>query len=263
MVKSFYKRFLLTIVVLILAIFLNDYFFNNFFQNFIYKEFSRPSAFLINKVFNLSRYSSGFLRAKNTIEESLKLKEENILLRGQLAELDSLKRENDFLRKQLVVAQRIDRQLLLVQIFNIQRGVLSSAALINKGANDGIKKSMPIISAGNVLAGIVDQVFDNSASVILLDDSRAQISGRIQESRVLVGARGGLHDNITINLVANSDEVKEGDIIITSGLDGLPDSLLIAKVTKVETQGGALFKSVTASPFFDPLLGLSLFVILQ
>ena len=200
---------------------------------------------------------------KRLIDENARIKEENNVLRGKLAQLENLKRENQFLRNELGVARRLDAELMIAQIFNIQRGVLSSTALINRGAENGVKKTMPLIAAGNILIGVVDRVFDNSATVLLIDDPRVKISGRVQDSRILVDALGKLQNKLALNLVAVGDEVKEGDTVVTSGLDGLPEALLVARVTKVETPSGALFKTVTAQPLFDPSLGSSLFVILK
>lgn len=263
MVRNFYKRFLIILAVVAGVVFLNKYFLNDFLQNFVYKAVKKPGVFLTENLLRFSKYSQVFLRTKQTADEDARLREENNILRGQTAEVDNLKRENRFLRDELGVAKRLEAPLLLVQLLGIQRNAAASTALINKGSKDGIKKSMAVIMAGNVLAGIVNQVFDDSSSILLLDDPRVKISGRVQESQILVSIRGSLQNRLNLELVSNSEEIKEGDSVVSSGLDGLPESLLIAKVSKVESPGGALFKSVTAQPFFDPSLGSSLFVILK
>lgn len=261
--KGFYKRFLLVVIIVGGIVFFNNYLADHLLQNVVYKIAKRPGIFLTDNLLDFSRYASGFLKTKAVIDENSKLKEENNILRGQSAKLDSTERENDFLRRELGVAKRLESPLLLARIFNIQKGAVSSTALINKGANEGIVENMPIIAAGNILVGIVEQVFDDSALVLLLDDPRVKISGRVQESRILVETRGELRNNLGLNLVANSDEVKEGETIVTSGLDGLPEALLVAEVAKVESPANALFKKVSAKPLFDPSLGSSLFVILK
>ena len=263
MARGFYKKIFLVAVILGGLIFLNSYFFNDFFQNLVYKIVGRPGIFFTNNLLNFSKYSNGFLKTKAVVDENSGLKEENNVLRGKLAELEELRRENEFLRKELDVAGRLAAPLLLIKIFNIQKNAVSSTALINGGANNGIKKSMPVIAAGNILAGIVEQVFEDSALVLLLDDPRVKTSGRVLESRILAETRGGLLGDLSVDLVSNSEEVKEGDSIVTSGLDGLPESLLVGRIIKVETRSGALFRTVTARPFFDASLGSSLFVILK
>lgn len=261
--ESFYKKFAVIVIVVLVVVFLNNYLAGYLLQNLFYKTVGKTGIFVNDNLFGLARFSKVFLNNRRVAEESKRLEEENNLLSGQLAELENLKRENRFLRDELGVARRLDLHLTVVQIFNIQRGALASTALINKGARDSIQKSMPLIAAGNVLVGTVDQVFENSASVLLIDDPRVKISGRIQESSMLVGTKGRLHNRLGLDLVAAGDEINDGDTVVTSGLDGLPEALLIGKVIQIETTAGALFKTVIARPLFDPSLGSSLFVILK
>ena len=122
---------------------------------------------------------------------------------------------------------------------------------------------MPLIAAGNILVGVVDQVFDNSATVLLLDDPRVKISGRIKDSRTLISTEGNLQNRLRLKLVAADDDINEGDIVVTSGLDGLPEALPIAKVIEIGASSGALFKDVAAQPLFDLSLGSNLFVIIK
>jgi len=191
------------------------------------------------------------------------LKKENNILLGHVAELESLERENDFLRNELKVAPRLGSQLLIVEIFSVQRNGLYSTALINKGKADGIEKSMAVITSGNILVGAISEVFDNSALVLLVDDPRSIISIRFQGSNILAEARGDLQNGLKINEVTYQEEIKEGDMIVTSGLDGLKESLLVGRVSKVKPGSGGLFREVVAKPLFDLSLGSDLFVILK
>lgn len=263
MAQNFYKKYLVVVVIVFGVIFLNNYLFGNFLQDAVYKIIVKPGIFINKNLPILSKFSNGFFKTQKLIDESARLKEENNTLRGNLAQLENLKRENQFLRDELGVVRRLDSKLMIAQIFNIQRNTLSSTALINKGSKDGIKKFLPLIAASNILVGIVDEVFDNSAQVLLIDDPRVKVSGRIQESRTLINTKGALRNQLGLELITVGDEVKEGDAVVTSGLDGLPESLFIAKVTKVETPSGALFKTVSAQPLFDPSLGSNLFVIVK
>ena len=263
MARNFYKKYLIIIAIVAVIILLNSFLFGNFLQNALHKIIVKPGIYVSKNLPFLSKLSAGFFKTRELNDENSRIKEENNLLRGELAQLENLKRENQFLRDQLGVARRVAADLMIAEIFNIQSSATSSTALINRGSGDGVKKGMPLIAAGNIMVGNVDQVFENSSLVMLLDDPRIKISGRGQESNILVDVVGRLHNELALNLAAAGDEIKEGDTVVTSGLDGLPESLLVAKVIKVETPSGALFKTVTAHPFFDPSLGSSLFVILK
>lgn len=261
--KKLFSRISIVAVAMFGLIFLNSYFLGNFFQNLFYRISDKPGQFLTARLQRFSRYARGFLNAKEIIQNNAKLKEENETLLGRTAELENLKRENQFLRTELGVSKKLNSKLLLARIFNIQKTPLSSTILINKGRLDGVKKSMAVITAGNIMAGIVDQVFDNTSRILSLDDPRAKINARIQESNMLVSTAGKLGGNLMLELITNQEDVKESDLVITSGLDGLPESLPMAKITKIESGKGNLFKKVEAKAIFDPSLGSDLFVILD
>lgn len=253
----------MVVFIVVGAVFLNNFVLGSFLQNLFYKVAVKPGVFLTDKLAGLPRLSKGFLDNKAVVEENKKLEKENEILLGRIAELENLGRENEFLRKELKVAPKLGSRLLVADIFSIQRNALSSTALINKGKADGVRKSMAVIASGNILAGVVDQVFDNSALLFLLDDPRSVISVRIQETNILAEARGKLDGNFGVDLITHEEEVKEGGIIVTSGLDGLKESLLVGRISQAGTGNGGLFKEVTGKPLFDLSLGSELFVILE
>ncbi|MEK7151248.1 MAG: rod shape-determining protein MreC [Patescibacteria group bacterium] len=262
MVRNFYKKYLIIVGVVGGIIILNNFLLGNFFRNTFYKIIFNPAVFISKKLPGVANFSSRFLKTQRLVDENLQIREENNILLGELSQLENLKRENKFLRDELGVSRKINEELLLARIFNIRRDALTATAVINKGQKDGIRKSFLVIATGNIVVGLIDQVFENYSSVLLLDDPRTKISGRIQNSNVLVNVFGKLHNELSLGLVTAGDKIEDGSTIVTSGLDGLPEAMPIAKVIKIETQAGALFKAVTASPLFDQSLGSNLFVVI-
>jgi len=259
--KGHLVKIFLVLLAVLGVVFLNNRILGNFLQNVFYKTAAKTGILLVEKANEFSRYATAFLNRGAVIKENEELKKENKILLGKIAELEALKRENDFLRNELKVAPRLSGKLLMAEIFSIQKNGLYSTILINKGKNDGIEKAMPVVASGNILAGTVGEVFDKSALVLLVDDPRSVISVRFLESGILAEAEGNL-GNLKINQVGYQEEIKEGDMIVTSGLDGLMKSLPVGKVVKVGS-GGGLFREVIAKPLFDLSLGSELFVILK
>ena len=257
------RKILLIVFVVIGVIFLNNYVLDNFLQNEFYRAVSKPGIFLSEVLGKVPKYGVSFFNRGAVVRENDELKKENNILLGRIAEQEGLKRENDFLRNELKVAPRLDSQLLLVEIFSVQKNGLFSTALINKGRADGVEKSMAVITSGNILAGAVSEVFDNSALVLLINDPRSTVSVRFQESNIIAEAKGDLQNGLKINEVTYQEEIKEGDTIITSGLDGLKESLLVGRVSELKTSSGGLFRNIAAKPLFDLSLGSDLFVILK
>lgn len=249
-------------MVVVAVVFLNKIL-NGWLQDSIYRLAKAPGISYAAKLANLSKYTNAFLNTKRLINENAKLKQQNIEFLSAKAEADSLKLENNLLRAQLRVAERTDNQLLMAHAYNIQRGQLVSTLLIDKGKLDGIMAGMPVIASGNVLVGAVSQALDHTSLVVIVDDPRSKLSVRVLSGATAAQTRGLTHNQLKVDLVTKQDQIKEGDALITNGLDGLPPSLLVALVTGVSSTSADLFQYVTAKPLYDPVQNPTLFVITE
>lgn len=263
MQAKFYKKFFIAVFAVLAIVLLNSFLLNNFLQNLVYGAAAKPGAFLMDEFASLPGLARVFWRARDVVAENIRLKRDNLELLGKSAAIDALERENDLLRSQLQVLKKQKPQLLLAKIFSIEHTPLSSIAFINKGSAEGVKKAMPVIAGGNVLVGVVDQVFEKTSTVLLVDDPKVKISVRTQGTGVLAETKGELSGNFSLGMITNKDDVKEGDIVVTSGLDGMAEALLVGRLEKVGINGGDLFKKVTARSMFDPSLGSGLFVVIN
>lgn len=226
---------------------------------------SNPGRFLNDKSRLLKQYFKAVWTLPAFLAENSDLKKENVELLGKLANLEKLERENELFRRQLNLAQRERSELLLVKVVALNRNTLNSTILINRGSNDGLTENMAVISGGNVMMGVVKEVFVKSALVWLADDPRLSIGVRIGNQGVLGIAKNssGNFGVTDINLVTNKDPVEENDLIVTNGLDGLPETLIIGRVEKITLRGGNLFKEVKARLSYDFSQGSDLLVILR
>jgi cell shape-determining protein MreC len=112
----------------------------------------------------------------------------------------------------------------------------------------------PVVFGGNILLGIVKEVYAHHALVYLTTDPRLALNVKITEANVSGRTRGALDKGLWLELVTNQDEVKEGQAVITSGLDGLPSLLLVGRISNVQMKSGELFKTVRIDPEFGNLL---------
>src|SRR5690606_25181460 len=90
---------------------------------------------------------------------------------------------------------------------------------IDKGADHGIEEGMAVVT-GAGFVGRVERVTANRAVVLLLDDARMVVSGRLATNQDLGRVEGrGPQRTPVIELLADVD-VAEGEIVQTSGLEG-------------------------------------------
>jgi rod shape-determining protein MreC len=122
---------------------------------------------------------------------------------------------------------------------------------------------MPVISDQG-LVGLVRATSRNAAKAMLLLDPQSAVDGTVQRSRErgIVRGRGG--EELEFEFVAREADVVPGDIVITSGLDGVyPKGLRIGRVTSVSDPGAGLLQTATVEPAVDFTRLEQIFVILR
>src|SRR5262249_39421790 len=118
---------------------------------------------------------------------------------------------------------------------------------IDKGTSDGLRPDMAVIAP----AGVVGRIIMPSArasKVQLLIDRNASAGALIERSRAqgLVMGTGG--DTLRMDYVQGSADVKVGDRVATSGIDGIyPKGFVIGQIESVQ-RGGGTFSNIVVRP---------------
>lgn len=268
LVRKFYKTFLLILAGISGIVLINRYLFVDFLTNGVYGLFNKPGLFLTQKFGETANFldeflSSGFKISK-IIAENNNLKTQNLELISEIAKIKQTEEENTSLKAQLGLPPKNQHQLLSVKVFSLNQSNLTSTILINRGSADGIKKSMAVIAAGNVLVGVVQEVYNDYSLAFLLDDPRSIVSVKIGGNNIIANVRGvKSYGKVFLDLITNSELVNKDDLIVTSGLDNLGESLLVGRIDNVNLQGGNLFKGVTGKLLYYPLTNPNLFILLK
>lgn len=264
--KSHKKRNVLIIFLIIGFFILNRFIFDQPFQDIFYGFIKKPGIMVETFILRVGGALRGVKDIEKIVSENQSLKNEDNILQEALISLKNTERENEFLREQLGVAEKQSKKLILAKIFNISQSPLGSVLFIDQGRNSGINRGMAVVGAGNVLYGTVVDIFDTSAKIMLIDDPRSTVSVRVSGTTVLANLKGDMiekYGQAKLELVTSKDELKEGDVLVTSGLDKLPDGLRVGTIKNVEHSGGNLFKNVAANLFFVPINHNGVFVITE
>jgi len=120
----------------------------------------------------------------------------------------------------------------------------SRRVTIDRGSRHGVKLGAPVITDVGVL-GQVTRVYTLSSEVTLVTDRDAAIpvlNSRTQQRGVAYGSERGLE----LRFVAANSDIQKGDVLSTSGLDGVyPPGLPVARVLDVERRGETSFARVS------------------
>ena len=198
-----------------------------------------------------------FLNFSEVKLENEELKKKNTKLANELIEYESLKDEVERLREALNFTEsKNNYKYVGVNIIGYSGNSLSDGYIIDKGSNDGIDKNMVVVSSKG-LVGKVTKVASNFAIVQSILNENIAVAVMDQQTREATGVLQGLSDkkdnNMTVvyNLPISSD-VKEGDIIITSGLGKIyPKEIPVGTVVTVEEDNVRVMKSAVVEPFVN------------
>jgi rod shape-determining protein MreC len=127
-----------------------------------------------------------------------------------------------------------------------------NSLILDKGKKDGVEQGMGVVSPLGVVGQVVS-VTSRSAKVLLITDSHSGVDAVVQRSRARGIVAGSLESGPIMKYVKRSDDLKEGDRLVTSGLDGVfPKGLLVGAVSKVNKKSFGLFQYVEVTLAVDP-----------
>jgi rod shape-determining protein MreC len=165
------------------------------------------------------------------------------------AALERLAAENARLRALLNLRPALQARTRPAEVLFEAADPFSRRVVIDIGGNRGVVAGSPVIAEGGVV-GQVTRVYPLSAEVTLLTDKDAVIpvlNARSRERGLAFGspATGGLE----MRFVAGSADVAAGDLLVTSGLDGVyPSGLPVARVVKVDRRAESGFARIELDP---------------
>ena len=233
MKKSSTKLGIIFIVAVIGAVFLNKYIAKDGLT-FYPKALINLSSFLFIKAENFS--GNDELQQAQEVIDSLK------------AKIDDLENENDFLRRTVRISQKFDNPVVYAGIFNLNFTPAGYNVLLNKGAQDGISEGDVVVTAEGVLVGKIEKVMQNFARVLFVSDPEFKVTAKVVSSGTSGIARGALNEGMYLDFVVQEDEIKEEDMLMSTGNDLFPPALIIGYVDHIEANATQMFKKVRIRP---------------
>lgn len=123
--------------------------------------------------------------------------------------------------------------------------------IIDKGRADGIQKGFPIVVPEGI-AGQVMAVSAHYAKVLLIIDRNSAIDALVQRSRARGIIRGRSAESCSLNYVLRKNDVRVGDEVVSSGIDGVyPKGLRIGYISSVIRRNSGMFQTVDITPSVD------------
>ena len=197
---------------------------------------------------------SGVRRAWSGYVGLRHLKQENDALERQLAaarvavqEQHALADRARGLEQLLEMRNRVSLQTVAAEIIGAAAAPDFLTLTIDKGTRDGVKSDMAVLAPAGVVGRIVVPS-PRSAKVQLIVDRNAAVGAIVERTRAQGVIVGGGDERLLMEYVSEVFDVVAGDVVITSGIDGIyPKGFVIGRVESVERSGGA-YKRITVKP---------------
>ena len=177
------------------------------------------------------------------------LRHENLVLKGRLQQFEALEAENMRLRDLLGSSFKIGDRVLIAELLSVDLDPYRQQVLVNKGTTSGVFVGQPVLDA-NAVMGQVVRADPLSSTVLLITDAAHSLSVQINRNGLRTVASGtGLIDRLELPHLPKNADVREGDLLVTSGLGGhFPPGYPVARVAEVRREPGKPFATVVASP---------------
>jgi rod shape-determining protein MreC len=197
----------------------------------------------------LSRTREFFASRAELHRENAQLKADKLRDAEALLALEALRSENENLRRLAGARAKLPARAIFAEIVYAGRDPFSRKVIVDHGSQHGVAAGQAVIDAAGVI-GQVTRVQPLLAEVTLLTDKDHAIPVQVLRNG-LRGVAYGSGDGATMELrhMAANAEVEKGDLLVTSGIDGVyPVGLPVARVVRVERDAAYTFAKIVGQP---------------
>lgn len=182
-------------------------------------------------------------------KENDTLRQEQVANAQALQQVQLLTAENTQLRKLLAATERLPVKSVMSEILYDARDAFTRKIVLDRGTQHGVALGQPVIDDVGVV-GQVTRVFPFTSEVTLLTDKDQAIPVQVVRSGLRSIAYGQGHSGaLDLRFMPANADIKNGDVLVTSGIDGLyPAGLAVAKVVQVESKSSDAFARIVCQP---------------
>jgi rod shape-determining protein MreC len=197
----------------------------------------------------LSNMGSYFSSISALQKEVRDLKSQQVAMAQAMQQAQLQTAENGHLRRLLDAREHLPVRTMMSEILYDARDPATRRVVLDRGSRNGVKLGLPVIDNAGVV-GQVTRVFPFSSEVTLLTDKEQAIPVQVLRNGLRSVAYGrGQSGMLDLRFVAPNADIQVGDVLVTSGLDGMyPAGLAVAKVSQVESVAQGAFGRVVCQP---------------
>jgi rod shape-determining protein MreC len=217
-----------------------------------FEAFSRVEYGTASVVHGVRNVWGNYFGLRGVRAENEALKQRLAALEVQLQQEHALAARSERLQALLDLRSQATVPMLAAEIIAGNPDPVIRMVTINRGSADGVQADMAVVAPGGVVGRVLGPLARHAARVQLLIDRNAAAGALIERTRaggIVVGVEA--NPPLRMDFVSNLADVKAGDAVVASGIDGIfPKGYLIGRVEQVE-RGTGLYRTVTVKPGVD------------
>jgi rod shape-determining protein MreC len=192
----------------------------------------------------------GYVALRGVHDENAALRQQLQDLQIKLQEERALAQRTEDLRQLLELRQRADLETTAAEIIAGAASPEFRTVTIDKGTGDRLETDMAVLSPSGVVGRVI-LPSRRAAKVQLLIDRNAAAGAVVERSRAQGLVVGDGTDQLRMEYVPGTADVKAGDLVVTSGIDGIyPKGFVIGTVEFVG-RGTGTYHELRVRPAVD------------
>lgn len=223
----------------------------NFFDRtvvFVTAPIQSAISFTIDRA---ARFFQNYVFLVNTRKDFSSVVEENRKLLNTIHNYKEMEAENKRLRALLQFQDKVEEKKITAQVIAKDVSTEFRSIRINKGSSSGIQKGMAVVTHEGVVGKVLRVTADYS-DVITMLDNLSSIDAIVQRSRARGVIEGATDFLCILRYALRTDDIEVGDVVVTSGLDGVyPKGLNMGTVVKVTKKSYGVTQDVDVRPSVD------------
>ncbi len=180
----------------------------------------------------------------STLQTKEALRRENSKLQVALAQANAKLQQQDYLLAEnarlqgiLSVTDSKKHHLELAKVIGTDSNPAKQIVVLNRGSKQGVKVGQTVIDEKGIIGQIIN-VYANTSRLLLITDDTQSVAVIIERTgqRAVVSGKGSPNE-LSLDYIFKSSDVRLGDKLISSGLGGrVPAGYRVGRVAHIDTQ---------------------------
>ena len=188
-----------------------------------------------------------FTDQASLLRENEELRERLLAYAAAAQEAQLLRAENERLLG--LSSAPVDQPGIIARIVSTGRNPFARKVLLDKGVTHGLQPGMPVVDVDGVIGQVTGVGALGSEATLITEKGQLVPVMMVRNGLRAVVEGAGAAGRLNLPHIPASADIREGDLFVTSGIDGVyPPGLAVARVTVVDRNVDSMFARISALP---------------